>query len=64
MTAEENGAKTFKPEGLASAWIGIGAGIGMALGIIYGQLVWGMIAGAALGTVVFAVLAVRASARY
>ena len=63
MTGKNPDSKTFKPEALSSAWIGIGAGIGTAFGIIYGELVWGMIAGAALGTIVFAIFSMRASPR-
>jgi hypothetical protein len=42
---------------LGPAWIGIGAGMGLALGAAFHQLVWGMLAGAAIGTVLFAILA-------
>jgi uncharacterized membrane protein YphA (DoxX/SURF4 family) len=39
-----------------AAWIGIGAGVGLVFGVLTDNVAVGLACGAALGTVVFAVL--------
>jgi hypothetical protein len=66
MSKMEKHAKTARvshPGDLGSAWIGICAGLGMVAGIILNQLVWGLMIGAAAGTVLFAVLASQKTER-
>lgn len=48
-------ARTGASPGMG-ALIGIGAGFGMVLGIVIGEPVFGMIAGAAVGTVAGAII--------
>ena len=38
-----------------AAWIAVGAGVGLVLGILFDHLVWGLLIGAALGVVTMAV---------
>jgi hypothetical protein len=58
QTDDGRGPKDTKKPTLAGrgAWIGIGAGVGLAFGVLTDNIAVGLACGAALGTVVFAVL--------
>jgi uncharacterized membrane protein len=63
MTAEDDGSKAKNHDNLVGAGVSLGAGLGMVVGMLFHQSLWGLIFGAGLGSAIGIALAEEAKAR-